>query len=106
MSEPSAAALKISKSRSFAPQNLTWSCARIIVVQSSTIFPSSSVSAPYAIRPGVSLETSRVTIELTRSSAPGPSRSTLRSIVKSISPAVSRTARYSSSVDVTSVGAQ
>ena len=58
------------------------------------------------MRAGVSFETSRVTIELTSSSAPGPSRSTFRSIVKSISPAVSRTARYSSSVSVTTVGAQ
>jgi hypothetical protein len=54
----------------------------------------------------VSLETSRVTIELTKSSAPGPSMSTLRSIEKSISAAASRQARYSSSMSVTTIGAQ
>ena len=58
------------------------------------------------MRPGVSVDTSRVTIEFTSSSAPGPSRSTFRSMVKSMSPAVSRTARYSSAVSVTTVGAQ
>jgi hypothetical protein len=58
------------------------------------------------MRPGVSLETSRVTIVLMKSCAPSPSMSTLRSMVKSIRPAASRTARYSSCVSVTTVGAQ
>src|SRR5271166_5434367 len=55
--------------------------------------------------PGPTFSRSRVTIELRSSRAPGPVRSILRSIEKSMSPAVSRTARYSSSVSVTTEGA-
>ena len=56
---------KMWKSASFAPQKRIRSGVRTMTVQSSTIFPLSSVSGPYAICPWPSFETSRATIVFT-----------------------------------------